>query len=53
MRISVPYGRTRMEADVPDDRLLGVFDVFVPEELGNFADDACGGDDEPLVVFFQ
>ena len=30
MRISVPYGRTRMEADVPDDRLLGVFEAPIP-----------------------
>ena len=30
MRISVPYGRTRLEADVPDDRLLGVFEAPIP-----------------------
>ena len=30
MKISVPYGRTRMEADVPDDRLLGVFEAPIP-----------------------
>ena len=30
MRISVPYGRTRLEADVPDERLLGVFEAPLP-----------------------
>ena len=30
MRISVPYGRTRMVADVPDARLLGVFEAPIP-----------------------
>ena len=30
MKISVPYGRTRMEADVPDARLLGVFEAPLP-----------------------
>ena len=30
MRISVPYGRARMDADVPDARLLGVFEAPLP-----------------------
>ena len=30
MKISVPYGRTRQVADVPDSRLLGVFESHLP-----------------------
>ena len=30
MRISIPYGRTRLEADVPDERLLGVYEAPLP-----------------------
>lgn len=30
MKISIPYGRSQMQADVPDDRLLGVFEAPLP-----------------------
>ena len=30
MKISIPYGRTRLEADIPDNRLLGVFETALP-----------------------
>ena len=30
MRISIPYGRTRLEADIPDEQMLGVFEAPLP-----------------------
>ena len=30
MRISIPYGRTRQDADVADNRLLGIFTAPLP-----------------------
>ena len=30
MRISIPYGRTHLEADIPEGRLLGVFEAPLP-----------------------
>ena len=30
MNVSIPYGRTHLEADIPDRRLLGVFESSLP-----------------------
>lgn len=30
MQVSIPYGRTHLETDIPNDRLLGVFEASLP-----------------------
>ena len=30
MTVSIPYGRTRLQADIPENRLLGVFEAPLP-----------------------
>ncbi len=48
MRISIPYGRTRLEADVPDERLLGVFEAPLPPPAADPAAEVAQALDEPI-----
>lgn len=48
MNISIPYGRTRMEADVPADRLLGVFEPSLPPPASDPAAEVARALDHPI-----
>ena len=48
MKISVPYGRTRMEADVPAGRLLGVFEPSLPPPAPDPAAEVARALDDPI-----
>ena len=48
MKISIPYGRGRMEADIPDDRLLGVYGPALPPPAPDAAAEVSRALDSPI-----
>lgn len=48
MTISIPYDRTRLEAEVPDDRLLGVFEAPLPPPAPDGAAEVSRALDAPI-----
>ena len=48
MRISIPYGRTRLEADVPDERMLGVYEAPLPPPASDPAAEVARALDDPI-----
>ena len=48
MNISIPYDRTRLEANVPDHRLLGVFEAPLPRPAPDAAAEVARALDEPI-----
>ena len=48
MRISIPYGRTRLEADVPDERMLGVYAAPLPPPASDPAAEVARALDDPI-----